>query len=187
MGNHAHGAATGGGARSPAAGGPCAPGAPHLLRADPIRSKPTRSDPTRSDPIRFSPARSSPAEGRRPARPRQRAGPRQREVAEGAPQPSGRCRCPPPTFCPHQRWAAAEGGDVVPKPGRRTQPMGQRAEWLLFSAPLLSRGGFCLCPPHAPELLAGWLGSSPRSALPQGEEGIRESSWRGCRGRRVLD
>lgn len=101
MGNHAHGAATGwGGPRSPAAGGPCAPGAPHLLRADPIRSKPTRSDPTRSDPIRFSPARSSPAEGRRPARPRRRAGPRQREVAEGAPQPSGRCCCPPPSFVP---------------------------------------------------------------------------------------
>lgn len=43
-------------------------------------------------------------------------------------------------------------------------------------------GGFCLCPPHAPELLAGWLGSSPRSALPHGEEGVRGKQLEGLQG-----
>lgn len=156
----------GGGPRLPAAGGPCAPGAPHLLRADPIQAKPTRSDP-----IRFSPARSSPAEGRRPARPRQRAGLRQREVAELGSLPLS----PPLPFCPHQRWAAAEDGEMWPQnPGDERSRWGEGLNGCSSPPRCYPRGILSLSSPRsgAPGRVAGvvpTLGSAPRRGRSKGE------------------
>lgn len=92
MGNHAHGAATGGG---PAYLPRAAPAPPELRTcSEPIRSKPTQPDPIQLDPIRSDSAPPGPA----PRKGGGRRGPGSGRVpGSGRWRSSGRCRCPPPS------------------------------------------------------------------------------------------